>query len=107
MVCSRSSSLEGEDWSQQQLFWPKSSQTRQSKHKGFYYLTWQRPGFYIFDPPTGFPAIEECACGSVLDQLLQQQCYQIDNKNIFQPFDNAYVTARVDTGRARVPAPIE
>ena len=59
------------------------------------------------DPPTGFPAIEECACGSVLDQLLQQQCYQIDNKNIFQPFDNAYVTARVDTGRARVPAPIE
>ena len=44
---------------------------------------------------------------SVLDQLLQQRCYQIDNKNIFQPFDNAYVTARVDTGRARVPAPIE
>ena len=66
-----------------------------------------RQQFYNIDPPTGFPAIEECACGSVLDQLLQQQCYQIDNKKIFQPFDNAYVTARVDTDWARVPAPIE
>ena len=44
---------------------------------------------------------------TVFDQLLQQQSYQTDNKNIFQPFDKAYVTARVDTGRARVPAPIE